>query len=53
MTSRRSPVGNQPPDPNTWPSLFAWIARATWREWVKITVFVVIVIFAVYLAHRV
>lgn len=38
------------PDLHTWPSLIAWIGRATWREWLKITMFVVLVIFAAHLA---
>jgi hypothetical protein len=33
-------------DPRNWPSLIAWIGKATWREWLKITAFVILVIVA-------
>ena len=52
MSSTPLPRKDPPdrPDPRTVPSLIAWVGRATWREWPKITLFVILVIFAARLA---
>jgi hypothetical protein len=45
-----SPGDDDPFNPRTWPLLIAWIGRATWREWFKITMFVILVILAAHFA---
>jgi len=36
----------EPDDPNSWPALIAWIGRCRWAEWLKIIIFLLLMITA-------